>query len=1005
MTFNPDGTRTLRMKDGITYKFDIYGLLIEETDRNGNKLSFLRENYGNVTRIIGPDGRTMVTFSLYVLGRDVISQMVDIFGRTVTYTYDISYYQGTRTGLLKSVTNPEGGVTRYEYDSQGRMTAIIDPRGNTIIRNIYDSKSRVCKQEQADGGIWKFYYINADRATTSESMKLLSEAESGGSITQDSCSIQGSNSAIVATIMVDPRGNPTTYRFNGAGSLLGVTNSLGQTTKFERDEPTDLLISTKDPLGRTTRYTYDINGNITSITDPAGNITYYEYEPIHNFIAKVTDPSGKVKRYEYDSKRNLTKMIDPMGNETTIANDGYGNPISITDPLGNTTRFEYDNYGNLSAIIDPLGNRFTQKHDDISRLMSITNSLGRTTKYTYNNLDNLTEILDAMSYLTKVAYDLNGNPTKITDGNSHTLVHDYNSMNQSNRRVDQLGKLESYVYDTKGNLASFTNGEGQSTTLFYNGFDKISRVDHSDGSFTTYSYDAGNRLIRLDDSVSGAMEYEYKTSPGGFEDRIKREITPLGSIEYEYDVLGRRISMKISGLEKVEYRYNENNLLTAVIYPTLGSIEIGYDNLSRRNSLTFPNGIATNYSYDVAGRLLEINYVKGSTPVEKLSYTYDGAGNRISFNRTTSMVLLPEAAAATYNEVNEALTFKNKVFTYDKNGNMTSITDSTGTAVYTWDARNRLVAINGPEITATFKYDALGRRIEKTINGRTTQYLYDSVDIVAEIEDGVITATYLRSLYIDEVFARIDRNGIRYYLTDALRSVIVLADETGSVRTQYTYDPFGRVTISGEANDNPFQFTGRENDGTGLHYYRARYYSPELQRFISADPIGILGGDINFHAYVANNPTNWIDPSGLYFFPYHFFLSYEAMRLTGHDPITSAITGFGSVWADIKHGSQETKTANEHGMATPWQTWEQAEAGTRRFINLQISKRNPVNLGFGLHAGEDIYPKGHGYKTYEKGKLTAEHKLNDLFPHPRRLWDSFVEDVRNINKYERQFQK
>ncbi|MGE5894357.1 MAG: RHS repeat-associated core domain-containing protein [bacterium] len=57
------------------------------------------------------------------------------------------------------------------------------------------------------------------------------------------------------------------------------------------------------------------------------------------------------------------------------------------------------------------------------------------------------------------------------------------------------------------------------------------------------------------------------------------------------------------------------------------------------------------------------------------------------------------------------------------------------------------------------------------------------------------------------------------------------------MRTQYTYDPFGNVTISGEASDNPFQYTGRENDGTGLYYYRARYYSPDMQRFISEDPI------------------------------------------------------------------------------------------------------------------------------------------------------------------------
>lgn len=104
---------------------------------------------------------------------------------------------------------------------------------------------------------------------------------------------------------------------------------------------------------------------------------------------------------------------------------------------------------------------------------------------------------------------------------------------------------------------------------------------------------------------------------------------------------------------------------------------------------------------------------------------------------------------------------------------------------------------------------------------------------------------------------------MRYYQIDALGSVIALTDDTGAVKTIYTYDPFGNVSVSGEPSDNPFQYTGRENDGTGLYYYRARYYSPELQRFISEDPIGLLGGDVNFYAYVENDPVNQVDPLGL----------------------------------------------------------------------------------------------------------------------------------------------
>jgi RHS repeat-associated protein len=84
------------------------------------------------------------------------------------------------------------------------------------------------------------------------------------------------------------------------------------------------------------------------------------------------------------------------------------------------------------------------------------------------------------------------------------------------------------------------------------------------------------------------------------------------------------------------------------------------------------------------------------------------------------------------------------------------------------------------------------------------------------------------------------------------------------VQTNYAYDPYGVVQVAGTASDNSFQFTGRENDGTGLMNYRARYYNPAWGRFISEDPIGLSAGDVNLYRYVANNPVQVNDPSGLF---------------------------------------------------------------------------------------------------------------------------------------------
>ena len=99
-------------------------------------------------------------------------------------------------------------------------------------------------------------------------------------------------------------------------------------------------------------------------------------------------------------------------------------------------------------------------------------------------------------------------------------------------------------------------------------------------------------------------------------------------------------------------------------------------------------------------------------------------------------------------------------------------------------------------------------------------------------------------------------------LADAVGSIIALTDAMGTVQTSCTYQPFGMTTASGAVSGNSYQFTGRENDGTGLFYYRARYYHPTLQRFISEDPLEFAAGDVNLYAYIFNDPIDWNDPTG-----------------------------------------------------------------------------------------------------------------------------------------------
>jgi RHS repeat-associated protein len=172
----------------------------------------------------------------------------------------------------------------------------------------------------------------------------------------------------------------------------------------------------------------------------------------------------------------------------------------------------------------------------------------------------------------------------------------------------------------------------------------------------------------------------------------------------------------------------------------------------------------------------------------------------------------------------------------------------------------------------------------------STSFLYDGLNPVQEKAGASVTANILPGLGIDEYFTRTDSTGSRTVLPDALGSAIALTYSSGTLQTLYTYEPFGNTTSAGAASANLLQYTGRENDGTGLYYYRARYYSPKLQRFISEDPIlapsaplsvglcskgnvtpwllpGMATSDlsqfVNPYAYVTNNPLRLTDPSGL----------------------------------------------------------------------------------------------------------------------------------------------
>jgi RHS repeat-associated protein len=285
--------------------------------------------------------------------------------------------------------------------------------------------------------------------------------------------------------------------------------------------------------------------------------------------------------------------------------------------------------------------------------------------------------------------------------------------------------------------------------------------------------------------------------------------------------------MTVAGQPQVTYSYDNANRLTQIAQGT-STVGFSYDNLNRRSTLTLSNGVNLSYTYDSDSRVTGITYKFNANTLGNLTYSYDSLGRRTQVGGSFAQTGLPgSVASATYDAANELTNWNGTPISYDLNGNMLS----DGTNTFSWNARNQVANLN----SVSLQYDGFGRR---TKNLQNTSFLLDGANAVQELSGSTATANLING-GIDEVFTRADSTGTFTPLQDALGSMIALVDASGNLVTSYTYDPFGNTTVLGATSTNPSQYTGRENEGNSLYFYRARYYSPLLGRFISQEPIGL----------------------------------------------------------------------------------------------------------------------------------------------------------------------
>jgi RHS repeat-associated protein len=916
---NSDGTFTITQKDSTKYNFTTGGQISSIVDRNGNTGSFVYSG-GNLTTITDPAGRiTTLTYD----AANHLTTLTDPSGKNYTFIYSgttlssVTYpdngtwrYTYDANAFMLTKTDPLGNTTTYTYDANHRVTSATDPQGQ--VRSVaYPAGTSTTKSTtftEKDGGQWQYSY-------DTQAGTFTSKTDPQGGVNSYAYDTTGNR---ISTTL--PDGSTTTSTYDVKGNMTSSTDALKQTT-FYTYNTFGQVTNIKDPQGNITGYSYDANGNMASTTDPTGATTQYQYDS-RGGVTKVTNAAGQATSFTYDTSGNLTAVTDAAGATTSYTYDAAGNMTSQTDASGAVTRFTYDVIGHLVALTDPQGNITTYTYDANGNKISQTDANGNTTSYTYNFKGQLISTIDSLGNVTTYVYGATGCPscgggtdklTSIIDANTNSTSYQYDPLGRLLSETDPIGNVTSYTYDANGNLITKTDGNGATTKYSYDSLGRLLKKTYPDATTTMFTYDAKGRVLTAaNQKTSYSFIYDANSNVLSATDSNGRHIS------YSYDTLGNKTKTVSPDGRTITYSYDKAGRLTGLLDG--GNFTIGYDNLGRISSLAYPNGDKTTYSYDNAGRLLNLVQKNGGgSIIASNSYTLDQTANRLS-NTTVDKTLsyqydaiyhltqalsntsgnsgntngkgggIPNATqqqkvfysydpvgnrltsdkimAYVYNQGNQ-LVVNGGSFSYDMNGNLIQKVTSDGTTNYAWDYENRLVKIVTPDGTiAEFTYNPFGKRIAKKVtqNGAatSTHYFYDNQAILFEYDDtGAIGNRYTHGPGIDEHLMVATGKDKYYYHADGLGSIIAMTDKSGIVGQTYEYDSFGNLKDQMNRVKQPFTYTGREWDKeTGLYYYRARYYDPMEGRFISEDPIRMLGG-INFYSYTLNNPINFTDPLGL----------------------------------------------------------------------------------------------------------------------------------------------
>jgi RHS repeat-associated protein len=618
------------------------------------------------------------------------------------------------------------------------------------------------------------------------------------------------------------------------------------------------------------------------VTDGNGNTTSYVHDELHRLeqityadvgagqksryfdwtccgLDQVTDENGRITKFVYEDDTNwLWKVIEDyggLGYTTEYGYDEVGNVVSVKNARGKTRTFTYDDADRLVRADYPDATYETWTLRDDGRVYQHRDGRGRVTTYRYDADDRLA---GSGSYVA-INYPNSTDVQVVRDDDG--LVTSF---------TDESG-TSSIVYYPSGWVKLFTDGPGKTVTYDYTGVGDVYQMwTPSSSTPFTYSYNARNQLASVVNPDSQTISFTYDN--GG---RLARMDRPGGYTTWNWDAR--------DWLNEVRSRNSGGvDLYRAYYYRWSGSTwdHVGNSLKKAEWFLGVPNYYWTYYWYDGVYRLTQDarKHRNDTAFREHYLYAYDQVGNRTRFQD----LIAGTDHYYTYDD-NDKLTKIGttaggsdlSTFGYDGAGNMTSVAGSLlGARTLVYDDESRLVQNNYPKAGGGTWYDryyytALGQRYRSRLQAAWSRYIYHGDRVLEQTNDsGGMLARYTLasgSYFAPMLHLKRSTGESRFPMYDAVGTARALVDDTATVTDTYSLDAFGaEFAAATGSTPNPYRYVGASGyitDPSGLQQLGARFYWPELGRFLQQDPIG---DGMNWYAYAGNNPVVWIDPEGLH---------------------------------------------------------------------------------------------------------------------------------------------